>query len=89
MIIEYGIQVVDEEGNPVSGAEVMVHYPWAADSGSTDEGGWVRFEKSQAFGDAAHAAIYVNGELQADGVWIQNRAEFVFESGNRNENAPG
>jgi len=93
MNIEFQIQITDENGIPVSGADVSVHYPWAADSGTTDENGWVRFEKSQAFGDAALTTVYVNGELRADSIWILDESVFVFQSGkeftNRSGSYPG
>ena len=80
MIVEFRIQVIDEKESPAGGAEVLVHYPWAADSRTTDENGWVRFEKFQAFGDAALATVYINGELKADSIWISNGNVLVFQS---------
>ncbi|MEJ2110256.1 MAG: hypothetical protein P8Z37_10150 [Acidobacteriota bacterium] len=80
MIIEFGIQINDEEGNPLHGAEVTVHYPWGVDNSLTDSNGWVRFEKSQIFGDAAFATIYVDGNIKADGIWIETGAVMVFQS---------
>jgi uncharacterized GH25 family protein len=72
MTIEFGIRVTDENGNPVQGAKVSVHYPWAMDTGVSDEDGWARFEKYQAFGDAVLTSIYVNGEIRAHNIWIEN-----------------
>jgi hypothetical protein len=78
MIIDFGIRITDENGDPVSGVEVLVHYPWAMDSGVTDEAGWVRFTKSQIFGDAALTSIFVNGELRADSIWIENGVTLAY-----------
>jgi hypothetical protein len=72
MTIEFGIRITDESGNPVQNAEVTVSYPWATDSAVTDEDGWVRFEKYQAFGDAVQTSIRVNGEIRASNIWIEN-----------------
>ena len=83
MIIEFSVQITDESGQPVCGAEVLVYYPWAADGGITDENGWVRFEKSQAFGDSALTTIYVNNQLRAEGIWVEDGSKFVFKSESR------
>jgi hypothetical protein len=78
MTIDFGIRITDENGNPVQGAEVVVHYPWAMDSGTTNEDGWVRFEKSTTFGDSISTAIYVNGELRAPNIWVENDNTLFF-----------
>jgi hypothetical protein len=78
MIITFGIRIVGEDGNGVKDAEVAVHSNWAIDHGDTDEDGWVRFEKHTVFGNAIRTAIYVNGELRGDGIWIENEDTFAF-----------
>ena len=78
MVIDFSIRITDESGDPVEGAEVMVHYPWAMDNGLTDENGTVRFSKSQAFGDAALTAVFVNGELVAGNIWIEDGNSFSY-----------
>jgi hypothetical protein len=78
MMIDFGIRITDESGNPVQGAEVFVQYPWATDTAVTDEDGWARFEKSHAFGDAVQSSIYVNGEIRADHVWIGSGNTFFY-----------
>jgi hypothetical protein len=78
MIIGFGIRITDKNGFPVQGAEVLVHYPWGMDSGVTGEDGWVRFEKSHAFGDAVQTTIYVNGEPRADNIWVENDSTFFY-----------
>lgn len=79
MIVEFSIQVTNESGLPVRGAEVLVDYPWASDSGVTDDSGRVRFNKRQAFGDSALATIYINGELRAESIWVEENNELVFQ----------
>jgi hypothetical protein len=78
MTIDFGVRITNGNGDPVKGAEVLVQYPWATDSGITDEDGWVRFERSHAFGDAVQTSIYVNGDLRADNIWIQSNSTFTY-----------
>jgi len=81
MIVEFSVQVTDEHGNPVHGAEVLVHYPWGEGRGVTDVNGKVQFQKRQAFGESALTTIYINGELQADSVWIEDGSVLAFQTG--------
>ena len=78
MMIDFSIRITDGNGDPVEGAEVMVHYPWAADSALTDGDGYVRFHKSQAFGDAALTTIYVNGALLDSNLWVVDGSSFSY-----------
>jgi hypothetical protein len=78
MMIDFSIRITDENGDPVEGAEVLVHYPWAMDSARTDSDGYVRFHKSQAFGDAALTTIYVNGALLDGDIWIEDGSFFSY-----------
>jgi len=78
MVVSFGIRVVDQAGNAVEGADVTVQYPWALQSGHTDKDGWVRFEKSTAFGDSVNATIYVDGVLRDSGLWVENGSSFFY-----------
>jgi hypothetical protein len=78
MVISFGVRIVDQAGNPVEGADVGVQYPWAIEHGWTDKDGWVRFEKSTAFGDSVYTAIYVEGVLRDSGLWIENENTFTY-----------
>jgi hypothetical protein len=78
MTIVFSIRVVDAEGNGVEGAEVVAFYPHGTDRSSTDQDGWVRFERDYAFGDAMPTTIYVDGEIKAENIWIEDDNTFSF-----------
>ena len=80
MMINFAIRVVDVNGNGVKDAQVSVQYPWADDSGCTDEDGWVRFEREFVFGNAIPTAIYVNGEIKDERVWIEDENTFSYQA---------
>jgi len=78
MTIGFGVRVVDAEGNGVEGAEVVAFYPHGTDRACTDQDGWVRFERNYAFGDAIRTTLYVDGEIKAENIWIEDENTFSF-----------
>jgi hypothetical protein len=60
--ISYSIRVVDPDGDPVSGAEIMVSYfefTGGTDTQHTDSEGWAEFETT--YGICNVDGVYVNG----------------------------
>jgi hypothetical protein len=68
--LEFGIRVVDSDGDGVSGAKVFVSYPWSHDEDYTDDNGWATFERDRTMHGGVLTDIYVNGDKVADQVWI-------------------
>ena len=78
MNISFGIRVVDVDGEAVVGAKVAVHYPMTHDSDYTDEDGWVQFDKDTMPWDGIRTTIYVNGDLQAEEIWVEDGDTFSY-----------
>ena len=78
MFVGFGIRIVDVDGNGIEGAEVRADFPYATESNCTDKDGWVRFERNHAFGDAIRTTIYVDGEMKAENIWIENENTYSF-----------
>jgi hypothetical protein len=78
MVIRFSVRVVDQAGNPLEGADVAIQYPWAFEHGWSDKDGWVRFEKTTAFGDTVNATIYIEGVLRDSGSWIEDGTTLVY-----------
>jgi len=78
MEIHFSIRVVDADGDGIEGAKVAVHYPWTHDSDYTDDEGWVQFEKETTPWDGIRTTVYVNGELEAEEIWIEDGDTFSF-----------
>lgn len=77
MDITFSVRVVDDDGQPVEGAKVAVHYPWTHDHGYTNEDGWIEFEKNIMTANGVRTTIYVNGE-EVDTPWVEDRDTFSF-----------
>ena len=60
--ISFAICVVDEDGDPVEGIEVSVHYSTTYSEEYTDENGWAHFEKHVMTGNGVRTTVYVDGE---------------------------
>lgn len=69
--------IVDDDGQPVKGARVAVHYSLTQDQGYTDEDCWIEFEKNIMAGNGVRATIYVNGE-EVGKPWIEDGETFSF-----------
>lgn len=76
--IEFGIRVVDEDGDAVEGAKVFVSYPFTWSEDYTDEDGWATFERDRTMHGGVRADIYVNGEPVAEQVWIDEGDYVTF-----------
>lgn len=68
--ITYSIRVVDEDGDPVEGIEVAVHYAWTHSKERTDEDGWAQFEVDVT-GNGIRATVYVDGENMGE-PWLED-----------------
>lgn len=71
------IRVVDDDGNPVSGAGVSIHIssPWSHDTQYTDDDGWAHFEYD-SFDSGKRVIVddvYINGTHVSD--------DFILEDG--------
>jgi hypothetical protein len=77
MPIQFNVYVVDEDGNPVVGKRVTVH--WSIWRGHleefTDDSGHAWFDSP---GEAGTGTIYVNGENQGEH-WIEDGDGFTVE----------
>lgn len=78
MSIDFGIRVVNEDGDGVEGARVFVSYPFAHDEEYTDEDGWVQFSRDTTLHGGVRADIFVNGEKVGEQVWIEDGCTFSF-----------
>jgi hypothetical protein len=78
MKIGFRIRVVDTNGSGVEGAEVVALFPHETDRASTDQDGWVSFERDYAFGDAVRTTLYVDGEIKAENIWIEDEDTLSF-----------
>lgn len=78
MKIGFRVRAVDTAGNGVEGAEVVAFFPHGTDRAHTDQDGWVRFERDYAFGDAVRTTLYVDGEIKAENIWIEDESAFSF-----------
>lgn len=76
--IEFGIRVVDEDGNGVEGAKVYISYPLSWSEEYTDEDGWAHFERDRTMHGGVRVDIYVNGEKVDDEVWIDEGGEVTL-----------
>jgi hypothetical protein len=80
MAIEYGIRVVDTDGDGVEGVKVFVSYSWTWHEDLTNDDGWVHFEKENAFPpfDIVTADIFVDDDKVADQISIEDGDTFSF-----------
>lgn len=59
--INFSIRVVDEDGEGVEGVEVFINYGMTHHKDTTDEDGWVEFEKDQLIHYSASGEVYIDG----------------------------
>jgi len=60
-VINFGIRVVDDEGEGIEGIEVCVNYTMTIDFETTDEDGWAWFEKDQFMDEVAIGDVIIEG----------------------------
>jgi hypothetical protein len=69
--INWSVRVVDEDGEGVEGAAVFVDYGWTAETGYTDDDGWVEFLKPNFMDSGARVKIYVDSQLMGE-PWVED-----------------
>lgn len=64
--INFSIRVVDDEGEGVEGIKVFINYGMTHHQDTTDEDGWVEFDKPQILHSVATGEVYIDGVSQGD-----------------------
>ena len=78
MDIEFGIRVVNKDGDGVEGARVFVSYLFTHQEDCTGSDGWVHFTRGSTVYGGVRANIFVNGEKVGNQIWVESGDTFSF-----------
>lgn len=76
------VRVVDEDGNGISGVEIMIFFRLLEghDSGYTDDDGWAEFSYDAIDDDKQMLCtkLYIDGDPVAEDFWVEDGDTFSF-----------